>query len=96
VAKNLAMLDVCATLVEILVESEAAFEGETRQFNFHCLISFTLWELPELKYFYPGKNSLEWPMLSHLDIYHCDKLNLFRTEHHSGEVADVEDQLGFD
>lgn len=57
--------------VEILVESEAAFGRETKQFNFHCLITFTLWELPELKYFYPGKNSLEWPMLSHLDIYHC-------------------------
>ena len=32
-------------------------------------------------------------MLLHLDIYNCDKLNLFRTEHHSGEVADVEDQF---
>ncbi|KAG4937123.1 hypothetical protein JHK85_052042 [Glycine max] len=92
VANHLAKLDVrsCATLEEIFVENEAALKGETKPFNFHCLTSLTLWELPELKYFYNGKHSLEWPMLTQLDVYHCDKLKLFTTEHHSGEVADIE------
>ncbi|XP_028213984.1 uncharacterized protein LOC114396282 isoform X2 [Glycine soja] len=92
VANHLAKLDVrsCATLEEIFVENEAALKGETKPFNFHCLTSLTLWELPELKYFYNGKLSLEWPMLTQLDVYHCDKLKLFTTEHHSGEVADIE------
>ncbi|KAL5166934.1 putative disease resistance protein [Glycine soja] len=92
VANHLAKLDVrsCATLEEIIVENEAALKGETKPFNFHCLTSLTLWELPELKYFYNGKHSLEWPMLTQLDVYHCDKLKLFTTEHHSGEVADIE------
>uniref|UniRef100_A0A0R0FCI4 AAA+ ATPase domain-containing protein n=1 Tax=Glycine max TaxID=3847 RepID=A0A0R0FCI4_SOYBN len=92
VANHLAKLDVrsCATLEEIFVENEAALKGETKLFNFHCLTSLTLWELPELKYFYNGKHSLEWPMLTQLDVYHCDKLKLFTTEHHSGEVADIE------
>ena len=91
-ANHLAKLDVrsCATLEEIFVENEAALKGETKPFNFHCLTSLTLWELPELKYFYNGKLSLEWPMLTQLDVYHCDKLKLFTTEHHSGEVADIE------
>ncbi|KAH1199679.1 putative disease resistance protein [Glycine max] len=92
VANHLAKLDVrsCATLEEIFLENEAALKGETKPFNFHCLTSLTLWELPELKYFYNGKHSLEWPMLTQLDVYHCDKLKLFTTEHHSGEVADIE------
>ncbi|KAG4922369.1 hypothetical protein JHK86_051182 [Glycine max] len=92
VASHLAMLDVrsCATLEEIFVENEAVMKGETKQFNFHCLTTLTLWELPELKYFYNGKHLLEWPMLTQLDVYHCDKLKLFTTEHHSGEVADIE------
>ena len=96
VANHLVMLDVrdCARLVEILVENEAALKGETKQFIFHCLISITLRKLPELKYFYNGKHSLEWPMLAYLDIYHCDKLKLFTSEHNSGEVADIEDQVG--
>ncbi|KAL5166952.1 putative disease resistance protein [Glycine soja] len=92
VASHLAMLDVrsCATLEEIFVENEAVMKGETKQFNFHCLTTLTLWELPELKYFYNGKHLLEWPMLTQLDVYHCDKLKLFTTEHHSGEAADIE------
>nr|AEB06131.1 Rpp4 candidate R10 [Glycine max] len=92
VASHLAMLDVrsCATLEEIFVENEAVMKGETKQFNFHCLTTLTLWELPELKYFYNGKHLLEWPMLTQLDVYHCDKLKLFTTEHQSGEVADIE------
>lgn len=96
VANHLIKLHVraCATLVEIFVEAETAFEGETKQFNFHCLTSITLWELPELKYLYPGKHTLEWPMLAHLDIYHCDKLKLFKIEHHSDEFSDTKDQLG--
>ncbi|KAG4925505.1 hypothetical protein JHK87_051045 [Glycine soja] len=51
VASHLAMLDVrsCATLEEIFVENEAVMKGETKQFNFHCLTTLTLWELPELK-----------------------------------------------
>ncbi|BAT83721.1 hypothetical protein VIGAN_04091900 [Vigna angularis var. angularis] len=96
VANHLVKLHVraCATLVEIFAVADAAINGETKQFNFHCLTSLTLWELPELKYLYPGKHTLEWPMLTHLDIYHCDQLKLFKTEHHSDEFADTEDQLG--
>ncbi|XP_052724944.1 uncharacterized protein LOC108347396 isoform X2 [Vigna angularis] len=96
VANHLVKLHVraCATLVKIFVETETASEVETKQFNFHCLTSITLWELPELKYLYPGKHTLEWPMLTHLDIYHCDQLKLFKTEHHSDEFSDKKDQLG--
>ncbi|KAL5166946.1 putative disease resistance protein [Glycine soja] len=46
--------------------------------------------LEEIFYFYNGKHSLEWRMLTQLDVYHCDKLKLFTTENHSGEVADIE------
>ncbi|XP_022635603.1 uncharacterized protein LOC106759214 isoform X1 [Vigna radiata var. radiata] len=96
VANHLVKLHVraCATLVEIFAEADEAINGETKQFNFHCLTSLTLWELPELKYLYPGKHTLEWPMLTQLDIYHCDQLKLFKTEHHSDEFAHTKDQLG--
>ncbi|WVZ06550.1 hypothetical protein V8G54_019896 [Vigna mungo] len=95
VANHLVKLHVraCATLVEIFAAADAAINGETKQFNFHCLTSLTLWELPELKYLYPGKHTLEWPMLTHLDIYHCNQLKLFKIEHHSDEFADAENQL---
>ncbi|XP_027351357.1 uncharacterized protein LOC113862472 [Abrus precatorius] len=85
----------CGRLVEIFAEDEAAMKEEPKQFIFHCLTSLTLWELPELKYFYPGKHSLEWPMLKYIDIYCCDKLKLFTTQNHSGEDAHKEDQHGF-
>ncbi|RDY07160.1 hypothetical protein CR513_08760, partial [Mucuna pruriens] len=95
-ANHLVIFDVryCEKLIEFFVEDEAALKGETKQFIFRCLTSLTLYGLPQLKYFYHGKHLLEWPMLTDLDIYHCDKLKLFTTEHHSGEIADIEDQLG--
>ncbi|KAL2330384.1 hypothetical protein Fmac_017965 [Flemingia macrophylla] len=95
VANHLVKLEVknCARLTEIFVPHEADLKGTTKQLKFHSLNSLTLRELPDLKNFYHEKHLLEWPMLKCLDIYHCDMLKLFTSEHHSGEVPDVEDQL---
>lgn len=96
VANHLIKLDVryCLKLEEIFAEDEAALKGENKQLVFHCLTFLALWELPELKYLYPGKHSMEWPMLTHLDVYHCGKLKLFTTEPHSSQDAHIGDQLG--
>ncbi|KAK7340193.1 hypothetical protein VNO77_20889 [Canavalia gladiata] len=96
VASHLVKLEVrfCARLTEIFTEDETALKEATKQLIFHCLTSLILWGLPELKYFYAGKHSLEWLMLTKLDVYHCDKLKLFTTEHHHGEDAHIEDKLG--
>ncbi|KAJ1426838.1 P-loop containing nucleoside triphosphate hydrolase [Sesbania bispinosa] len=96
VTNHLVTLDVkyCERLEEIVVGDEVALEGETKKLIFHCLISLTLWGLPELKYFYPEKHSLEWPILKYLDVYHCDKLKLFTIEPSNCQDAHLDDQLG--
>ncbi|KAM4097485.1 hypothetical protein ACJW30_07G003500 [Castanea mollissima] len=46
------------------------------KFVFPQITSLTLRSLPELKCFYPGKHSLEWPSLKSLTISKCDKVKI--------------------
>lgn len=57
-------------------------EGETEPINFVFpnVTSLELKYLIELKSFYPGKHTTDWPRLKRLDVFHCARLCLFAPE----------------
>nr|POE92916.1 disease resistance protein [Quercus suber] len=73
----------CA-MVEEIIAKEEGIETATL-FVFPRLFSLTLERLPELKTFYPGKHTSEWPLLSRLTIRKCDKLKIFGSNEESVE-----------
>ena len=79
VAKSLEQLESLrindCELMEEIVALEEGLETTTK-FVFPQVTSLTLESLPELKYFYPGKHTLEWPSLKILNIYKCNKLRI--------------------
>ncbi|KAI9079939.1 hypothetical protein K1719_038185 [Acacia pycnantha] len=71
-------LKCCEGLEEIIANNKNKTVGSCNKvFIFHNLSSLTLWELPELNYFYSGLHHLEWPQLNLLNVYHCCKLRTF-------------------
>ena len=79
----------CEKLVEI-VEKEDAMEKGMTVFIFPCLSSLTLWNMPVLSCFYPGKHHLECPLLDSLSVGHCPKLKLFTSNFDDGEKGVIE------
>ena len=79
VAKSLEQLESLrindCELMEEIVALEEGLETTTK-FVFPQVTSLTLESLPELKYFYPRKHTLEWPSLKILNIYKCNKLRI--------------------
>ncbi|KAM4087566.1 hypothetical protein ACB094_07G003900 [Castanea mollissima] len=94
VAKSLEHLEsLCINdcgLLEKIVALEEGLETKTK-FMFPRIISLTLQSLPELKCFYPGKHTSEWPSLKSLTISKCDKVKIIV----SNELSSTEtDELG--
>ena len=77
-------LKLCYCGVEEIVAEEERL-GEAPKFVFPKTSSFRLQFLPELKSFYPGRHTSEWPVLKKLDVYLCDEVPVFDLE---------QDQLG--
>ncbi|XP_075673464.1 uncharacterized protein LOC142642908 isoform X1 [Castanea sativa] len=79
VAKSLEHLEsLCINdcgLLEEIVALEEGLETMTK-FVFPQITSLTLQSLPELKCFYPGKHTSEWPSLKSLTIFECDKVTI--------------------
>ncbi|KAF3948771.1 hypothetical protein CMV_025266 [Castanea mollissima] len=79
VAKSLEQLESLhindCELVEEIVTLEEGLETMSK-FVFPQITSLTLQSLPELKCFYPGKLTLEWPSLKSLTISKCDKVKI--------------------
>ncbi|XP_075658235.1 disease resistance protein At4g27190-like [Castanea sativa] len=78
VAKSLEQLesldmDDCGLMEEIVALEE---ELETTKFVFPRITSLSLQLLPELKCFYRGKHTSEWPSLRSLTIHKCDKVKI--------------------
>ncbi|KAM3754640.1 hypothetical protein ACB098_03G181300 [Castanea mollissima] len=78
VAKSLEQLesldiDDCGLMEEIVALEE---ELETTKFVFPRITSLSLQLLPELKCFYRGKHTSEWPSLKSLTIHKCDKVKI--------------------
>ncbi|CAL0309959.1 unnamed protein product [Lupinus luteus] len=76
---QLQVLDIRKCGVESIVAKGELLE-EDPSFTFPQLKSLTFWELEELKSFYPGMHTLYFPSLTQVDVYHCQKLKLFKSK----------------
>ena len=87
VAKTLMQLEKleikdCATVEEIVAKAEGI---ETTTLFVFPQLTLELQNLPELKSFYSGNHTLEWPSLKGLRIQKCDKLKIFGSNKSSVE-----------
>uniref|UniRef100_A0A7N2ML54 AAA+ ATPase domain-containing protein n=1 Tax=Quercus lobata TaxID=97700 RepID=A0A7N2ML54_QUELO len=73
--KQLKKLKIHDCGMEEIVAMEEGLETVTK-FVFPQLVSLSLELMPELKCFYPGKHTIEWPSLKQLMILKCDKVNI--------------------
>ncbi|KAJ7950393.1 Disease resistance protein [Quillaja saponaria] len=87
-AKDLQQLEeitVKSCGLEVIVAEDVKREERPSlvAFEFPKLISLFLVNLPWLRGFYPGRHSIEWPMLRKVVVYFCNSLELFASEHES-------------
>ena len=82
--ESLTIHDCC---LEEIVASEEGVET-TIKFVFPQITSLDLESLPELKYFYRGKHTLEWPLLKRLSILNCDKVKIIASNELSFQERD--------
>ncbi|MED6133978.1 hypothetical protein PIB30_033205 [Stylosanthes scabra] len=85
----------CDKLVEIVAKDEAAVEGDPKEFALKSMTSIKLWNLPELKCFYPASHKLECPKLEEVHLFHCDKLKTFECESQIFQPSKSENQAIF-
>lgn len=70
-------LEVCyCTALEEIVGKEGGAEASAT-FVFPKVAFLKLWNLPELRTFYSGLHTSEWPLLKRLEVYGCDKVKIF-------------------
>ncbi|KAJ7950392.1 NBS-LRR type disease resistance protein [Quillaja saponaria] len=98
IAKGLEQLEdivVRSCGLEFLVAQDAKPEEQPSivGFEFPRLISLTLSRLPKLRGCYPGRHSVEWPMLRNLVVFRCDSLEIFRSENESSKETFRNSQL---
>ncbi|KAJ6918356.1 disease resistance protein [Populus alba x Populus x berolinensis] len=82
IAQNLPQLeqlqiDTCG-VEEIVAKDEGLEEGP--EFLFPKVTDLHLEKLPELKRFYPGIHTSEWPRLKTLRVRDCEKIEIFPSE----------------
>ncbi|KAL5807586.1 hypothetical protein ACOSQ4_030319 [Xanthoceras sorbifolium] len=81
----------CCMLEEIVVEEEQLDEAVPR-FLFPQLTCLELFQLSSLESFYPGSHISEWPVLTNLQVWKCDKVETFSSEFSSFQVIHGESQ----
>lgn len=79
--KNLQVME-CASLEELFEHKFTEAEINTK-FVFPQMTYLNLYMLPKLKSFYSGVHTTEWPLLKKLDVYGCDKVEIFASEYSS-------------
>ncbi|XP_044498593.1 probable disease resistance protein At4g27220 isoform X1 [Mangifera indica] len=81
-------LEICNCMaLEHIVTKEDEIEA-TPAFIFPQVTYLKLCDLPELRTFYPGRHTSEWPFLKRLELSGCDKVNIFASESFSFEEID--------
>ncbi|KAH9754906.1 Disease resistance protein [Citrus sinensis] len=71
----------CKVLQEIISRDRAEADQETTPcFVFPRLTTLVLLGLPELRCFYPGMHTSEWPALKELEVRSCGKIKPFSSE----------------
>lgn len=80
IVKNFSQLqhiEICyCTVLEEIISMEEGPE-ETPKFVFPRVIFLKLWNLPQLRTFYPALHTSDWPLLKRLEVYGCDKVKIF-------------------
>ncbi|KAK8514671.1 hypothetical protein V6N12_057568 [Hibiscus sabdariffa] len=79
-AKNLQQLESLTVYecgVKKIVSKYVEGVEEEILFEFNRLSYLELWNLPDLKCFYPGTHKTIWPTLKELTAYRCWKINIF-------------------
>lgn len=86
-------LEIChCTVLEEIVSKEIGAEAAVT-FVFPKVTYLKLWNLSELITFYPGIHTSEWPSLKKLEVYGCNKVNIFTSEYLSSQETSEEIQL---
>ncbi|KAK3197795.1 hypothetical protein Dsin_021210 [Dipteronia sinensis] len=85
IARNLSQLEQlylygCGAMKKIVAEEEGADLAAVTRFDFPRLTSLKLIDLYQLRYFYPGRHTAEWPALNKLSIRDCRELGLLASE----------------
>ena len=65
--------------VEVIVEKDEVARVAP-YFEFPWLHTLGLWELPNLRNFYPETHTSEWPQLRNLRVYMCKNVEVFGSE----------------
>ncbi|KAK2640389.1 hypothetical protein Ddye_028184 [Dipteronia dyeriana] len=96
VAKGLSELEYLSVsdcgVEEIVAKEGEAVEEEPTRFLFPKMISLKLHNLPKLRTFYPGRHTIEGPVLKNLELYHCGKVRIFISEVLSIQELDIPTQ----
>ncbi|XVF31255.1 hypothetical protein REPUB_Repub16aG0129700 [Reevesia pubescens] len=80
VLPQLKELTITSCAVEEIVSKAEGWETTAINFEFDQVSLLSLWNLPQLKCFYPGMHTKKWPMLKRLGTYHCNKVKILDTE----------------
>ncbi|KAJ4721542.1 NB-ARC domain-containing disease resistance protein [Melia azedarach] len=77
--EQLRHLEICDCLaLKELIASEGV--EVVTSFVFPQVTTLILFKLPELRCFYPGPHTSEWPVLEKLETYSCEKVKTFASE----------------
>lgn len=93
--ENLVVVE-CGSIEEIIEQSSST--ASRRRFDvFPSLTSLELWLLRKLVSVYQGIHVLEWPVLGHLKVVECDKVEILfaSSELLSGETQSQQQPLFF-
>ncbi|KAK3200789.1 hypothetical protein Dsin_024204 [Dipteronia sinensis] len=90
IARNLSQLEQlniyrCFSMEKIVAEEEGADLEAVTRFDFPRLTSLKLSGFSQLRYFYPGIHTAEWPALNKLSISDCMELGLLASEENNEE-----------
>ncbi|TXG66105.1 hypothetical protein EZV62_007380 [Acer yangbiense] len=85
IGRNLSQLEQlhiyrCGEMEKIIAEEEGADLEVVTRFDFPRLTSLEFRRLSQLRYFYPGRHTAEWPELNKLSICYCLELGLLASE----------------
>jgi hypothetical protein len=75
--QHLQELDIVKCGVEVIVGQDEAADADP-ELIFPKLTSLSFIHLTQLRSFYDGSHNLNCPILRHVDVFHCDKLVLFK------------------
>ena len=81
---KLKFLEIVSCGVEEIISYEEGLQI-VPEFEFPQLTKLVLVRLPQLKRFYPGKQTVEFPKLKYLKVYECDNIEIFSSESESVE-----------